>query len=180
MERHLHMRSYFAKHLVNLIKAFTKNRKDWVSNMSNYWFLVSTVAEVLILVYLFFSPPVLPSIEHLSRPVLHQPVRNSSSNELQQMQKKVEEHMRVQRVWGRWLKHMCFALMNTSPRISEDRVPTISRVANGQWSCQWSAEVTDNRGGMEEFMGSIQCDIWTEELPPQCAEVIYYDSRYVA
>ena len=31
----------------------------------------------------------------------------------------------------------------------------------------------------EEFAGSIQCDIRTEELPPQCAEVIYYDSGYV-
>ena len=31
----------------------------------------------------------------------------------------------------------------------------------------------------EEFVGSIQCNIRTEELPPQCAEVIYYDSRYV-
>ena len=31
----------------------------------------------------------------------------------------------------------------------------------------------------EEFMGSIQCDIQTEELPPQHAEVIYYDSGYV-
>ena len=28
-------------------------------------------------------------------------------------------------------------------------------------------------------MGSIQCDIQTEELPPQHAEVIYYDSGYV-
>ena len=27
---------------------------------------------------------------------------------------------------------MCFALTNTSPRISGDRVPTISRVAEGQ------------------------------------------------
>ena len=31
----------------------------------------------------------------------------------------------------------------------------------------------------EEFVGSIQCDIRTEELPPQCTEVIYYDSGYV-
>ena len=31
----------------------------------------------------------------------------------------------------------------------------------------------------EEFVGSIQCDIQTEELPPQCTEVIYYDSGYV-
>ena len=40
-------------------------------------------------------------------------------------------------------------------------------------------EVSDNRGGVEEFMGSIQCDIRTEELPPQRAEVIYYDSGYI-
>ena len=32
---------------------------------------------------------------------------------------------------------------------------------------------------MEEFTGSIQCDIQTEELPPQHTEVIYYDSGYV-
>ena len=32
---------------------------------------------------------------------------------------------------------------------------------------------------MEEFAGSIQCDIRTEELPPQCAEVIYYNSGYI-
>ena len=32
---------------------------------------------------------------------------------------------------------------------------------------------------MDEFTGSIQCNIRTEELPPQHAEVIYYDSRYV-
>ena len=31
----------------------------------------------------------------------------------------------------------------------------------------------------EEFAGSIQCDIRTEELPPQHTEVIYYDSGYV-
>ena len=31
----------------------------------------------------------------------------------------------------------------------------------------------------EEFMGSIQCNIRTEELPPQHAEVIYYDSGYI-
>ena len=31
----------------------------------------------------------------------------------------------------------------------------------------------------EEFAGSIQCDIRTEELPPQHAEVIYYSSGYV-
>ena len=32
---------------------------------------------------------------------------------------------------------------------------------------------------MEEFVGSIQCDIRTEELPPQHTEVIYYDSGYI-
>ena len=32
---------------------------------------------------------------------------------------------------------------------------------------------------MEEFAESIQCDIPTEELPPQHAEVIYYDSGYI-
>ena len=32
---------------------------------------------------------------------------------------------------------------------------------------------------MEEFVGSIQCDIRTEELPPQRTEVIYYDSGYI-
>ena len=31
----------------------------------------------------------------------------------------------------------------------------------------------------EEFVGSIQCDIRTEELPPQHTEVMYYDSGYV-
>ena len=31
----------------------------------------------------------------------------------------------------------------------------------------------------EEFVGSIQCNIRTEELPPQHTEVIYYDSGYV-
>ena len=31
----------------------------------------------------------------------------------------------------------------------------------------------------EEFAGSIQCDIRTEELPPQRTEVIYYDSGYI-
>ena len=59
-------------------------------------------------------------------------VRNGSSDELQWKWKKVEEHMRVQRVWGCWLKLVCFALMNTSPWISEDRVPMISRGAEGQ------------------------------------------------
>ena len=31
----------------------------------------------------------------------------------------------------------------------------------------------------EEFAGSIQCNIRTEELPPQHTEVIYYDSGYI-
>ena len=60
---------------------------------------------------------------------------------------------------------MCFALMNTSPRILEDRVPTISRDAEGQWRSEIAEE------GTEEFVGSIQCDIRTEELPPQHAEL---------
>ena len=68
---------------------------------------------------------------------------------------------------------MCFALTNTSPRISEDRVLTISRGAEGLRR----SEIVEE--GMEEFAGSIQCDIQTEELPPQHAEVIYYNSRYV-
>ena len=68
---------------------------------------------------------------------------------------------------------MCFASMNTSPWISEDRVLMISRGAEGQWRSEIAEE------GMEEFMGSIQCNIQTEELPPQHAEVIYYNSGYV-
>ena len=60
---------------------------------------------------------------------------------------------------------MCFALTNTSPQTSEDRVPTISRGAKGQWRSEIAEE------GMEEFAGSIQCDIQTEELPPQHAEL---------
>ena len=40
------------------------------------------------------------------------------------------------RFWGHWLKHMCFALMNTSPRILEGRVPMISGRAEGQWRDQ--------------------------------------------
>ena len=68
---------------------------------------------------------------------------------------------------------MCFALMNTSPQISEDRVPMISRGAKGQQRSEIAEEE------MEEFTGSFQCDIQTEELPPQRAEVIYYNSRYV-
>ena len=60
---------------------------------------------------------------------------------------------------------MCFALMNTSPQISEDRVPMISRGAEGQWR----SEIVEE--GTEEFVGSIQCKIQTEELPPQHAEL---------
>ena len=63
---------------------------------------------------------------------------------------------------------MCFALTNTSPWISEDRVPMISGSAEGQ---QRSGMVEE---GMEEFAGSIQCDIRTEELPPQHAQYLYY------
>ena len=36
------------------------------------------------------------------------------------------------RFWGCWLKHMCFTLTNTSPRILEGRVLTISGRAEGQ------------------------------------------------
>ena len=60
---------------------------------------------------------------------------------------------------------MCFSLTNTSPQISEDRVPTISRGAEGQRRSEIAEEET------EEFVGSIQCDIQTEELPPQHAEL---------
>ena len=42
---------------------------------------------------------------------------------------------------------MCFALINTSSQISEDRV------AEGQWMSEIAKE------GMEEFTESIQCDI---------------------
>ena len=35
---------------------------------------------------------------------------------------------------------MCFALMNTSPQISEDRVPMISRDAKGQWRSEIAEE----------------------------------------
>ena len=66
---------------------------------------------------------------------------------------------------------MCFALMNTSPRILEDRVPTINRGAKGQRRSEIAEE------GMEEFMGSIQCDIRTEELPPQQAQYLYYTAE---
>ena len=56
---------------------------------------------------------------------------------------------------------MCFALANTSPQILEDKVLVISQEAEGQWRSEIAEE------GTEEFMGSIQCDIQTEELPPQ-------------
>ena len=48
---------------------------------------------------------------------------------------------------------MCFALTNTSPWISEDRVLMISGSAEGQWRSEIAEE------GMEEFAGSIQCNI---------------------
>ena len=41
---------------------------------------------------------------------------------------------------------MCFTLMNTSPQISEDRVPTISRGAEGQQRSEIAEE------GTEEFV----------------------------
>ena len=63
---------------------------------------------------------------------------------------------------------MCFTLTNTSPRISEDRVPMISGSAEGQRRSEIAEE------GLEEFAGSIQCDIRTEELPPQHAQYLYY------
>ena len=79
-------------------------------------------------------------------------VRNSSSDKLRWKWKKVEEHMRVWRVWGRWLKLVCFALTNTSPQISEDRVPMISRGAKGQWK----AEVTEEeRRSLQEVFNAI-------------------------
>ena len=71
---------------------------------------------------------------------------------------------------------MCFALTNTSPWISEDRVLTISRGAEGQWRSEIAEEEMEET---EEFAGSNQCNIQTEELPPQHAEFIYYSSRYV-
>ena len=49
----------------------------------------------------------------------------------------------------------------------------ISRGAEDQWRSEIAEE------GMEEFVGSIQCDIPTDKLPPQHAEFIYYSSRYV-
>ena len=63
--------------------------------------------------------------------------------------------------------------MNTSPWISEDRVPMISRGAKGQQR----SEIAEER--MEEFVGSIQCDIQTKGLFSQHAEFIYYSSRYI-
>ena len=66
---------------------------------------------------------------------------------------------------------MCFTLMNTSPWISEDRVLMISRSAEGQWRSEIAEE------GMEEFTGSIQCDIRTEELPPQHVQYLYYTAE---
>ena len=71
---------------------------------------------------------------------------------------------------------MCFALMNTSPWISGDRVPTISRVAEGQWRSEITKE---EQRSLQEVFNVIQCDIQTEELPPQHAEVIYYNSGYI-
>ena len=47
----------------------------------------------------------------------------------------------------------------------------------------WSMEVPKASGGqreteeMEEFAGSIQCDIQTEELPPQHAQYLYYTAE---
>ena len=61
---------------------------------------------------------------------------------------------------------MCFTLTNTSPQISEDSVPMITRGAEGQQRSEIAEE------GTEEFTGSIQCDIQTEELPPQHAELL--------
>ena len=48
---------------------------------------------------------------------------------------------------------------------------------------QWSAVGPKVSGGvreteeMEEFAGSIQCDIQTEELPPQHAQYLYYTAE---
>ena len=49
----------------------------------------------------------------------------------------------------------------------------ISRGAEGQQRSEIVEEET------KEFARSIQCDIQTEELPPQQGEVIYYNSEYV-
>ena len=40
---------------------------------------------------------------------------------------------------------------------------------SGSAKGQWRSEIAE--GEMEEFVGSIQCDIQTEELPPQHAEL---------
>ena len=82
-------------------------------------------------------------------------VRIGSSDELRRKRKKVEECTRVWSFWGRWLKLVCFALMNTSPQISEDRVPMISRGAEGQWK----AEVTEG-GGRVRRKYSMQYSNW--------------------
>ena len=66
---------------------------------------------------------------------------------------------------------MCFTITNTSPQISEDGVPTISGNAEGQWRLEIAEE------GTEEFAGSIQCNIQTEELPPQHAQYLYYTAE---
>ena len=66
---------------------------------------------------------------------------------------------------------MCFTLTNTSPQISEDRVLMIS----GSAEAQQRSEIAEE--GMEEFAGSIQCDIQTEELPPQHAQYLYYTAE---
>ena len=47
---------------------------------------------------------------------------------------------------------MCFALMNTSPRISEDRVPTISRDAKGQ---QRSEIAEEEQRSLQEVINVI-------------------------
>ena len=66
---------------------------------------------------------------------------------------------------------MCFTLMNTSPQISEDRVLMIS----GSAEAQRRSEIAEE--GREEFAGSIQCDLQTEELPPQHAQYLYYTAE---
>ena len=47
---------------------------------------------------------------------------------------------------------MCFTLMNTSPWTSEDRVPTISRGAKGQWRSEIAEEGT---GSSQEVFNVI-------------------------
>ena len=66
---------------------------------------------------------------------------------------------------------MCFTLMNTSPQISGDRVLMISEGAEGQQR----SEIAEERTG--EFAKSIQCDIQTEELPPQHGQYLYYTAE---